>query len=87
MNLRDGVLIIDAKSSNDSLESLAKEILLNIQEIKEVVVDDTLGVESSALFSLLASIRKTAPEIKIDFLDKPSVKIEGTGIVSLDIRG
>ncbi len=87
MNLRDGVLIIDAKSSNDSLESLAKEILLNIEDVKEVIVDDALGVESSALFSLLVSIRKTAPNIAIDFLDKPSINVEGIGIVSLDIRG
>ncbi|ABB44251.1 hypothetical protein Suden_0973 [Sulfurimonas denitrificans DSM 1251] len=87
MNLADGVLIIDAKSSNDSLNTLAKDILQNISEIKEVVVDDTLGVESSALFSLLVSIRKTAPHVKINFLDKPSIHVEGIGIVSLNIRG
>lgn len=87
MKTFEGTLTIDAKADNKTLDALAKEILTHLQEIKEITVDDSLGIESSALFSLLASIRKTAPHIKITFLDTDALKIEGIGLVSLDLRG
>lgn len=53
---KDGKLIVSASLSNDQLLSFAKEIANKIYEIKSVEIDDGI-VESSALFTLLASIK------------------------------
>lgn len=87
MNLRDDILTINGKADNKELSALAKEILEHIDTIKEIVVSYEDGIESSALFSLLYSIRKTNPDINIPFLAEVVKHINGIGSMSLDIRG
>lgn len=77
----DGKLIIPASLSNDELLSFAKEIASEIDEIKSVEIDDSL-IESSALFTLLASIKKSNPKVSIPILDESIVQINGVGKVS-----
>lgn len=87
MNIIQGTLTIDAKADNKTLHTLSKEILIHSQDIKEIHVDDSFGVESSRLFDMLASIRKSAPNIKIAFFDTDVLNVKRICLVSLDIRG
>ncbi|MGE4418649.1 MAG: hypothetical protein AB7D38_02300 [Sulfurimonas sp.] len=87
MNIIQGTLSIDAKADNKTLHTFSKEILIHLQDIKEIHVDDSLGFESSTLFDMLASIRISAPNIKISFFDTDALKTKKIGLVSLDVRG
>lgn len=87
MQIVEGKITIDASAQSKEIDALAHEIAEHLQEIKEIVVDDAHGVESSAFFSLLASIKKSAPEIKVTFLERDVHTIEGIGLASFDIRG
>lgn len=87
MQIVDGVLNIDAKIDNEQITLLSKMILQQIEQVKEICVDASNGVASSALFSLLASVKKTAPHIHIALLEGDVAQIEGIGKMSIDIRG
>lgn len=87
MNLTNAKVVIDASWDNAKISQLAEDIVANLSDIQEVEVDDSGGVESSAVFSLLASVRKTAPHIKISFIDKDFVEVKGIGTISIDVRG
>ncbi len=87
MNIIQGVLTIDAKADNKILHIFSKEILIHLQDIKEIHVDDSLGFESKALFDMLVSIRMSAPDIKISFFDTDALMKKKIGLVSLYKRG
>lgn len=78
MEAKDGKLTIPASLSNDELLSLAKKIANEIDEIHSVEIDDNI-VESSALFALLGSIKKSNPNVKIPVLDDATVELNGIG--------
>ena len=85
MQLVENRVTINAKIDNENLSILAKEILTHIDSIKEIVVEHQDGVESSALFSLLYSVRKTNPDIKIPMIDAGICEIDEIGLMSLNI--
>jgi ABC-type transporter Mla MlaB component len=86
MQLQNNTLTIDAKLDNQALVALAREIASVDSEIESVVVDDSNGVESSALFSLLASIQKTFPSIHIELLGGEIYQLNGIGLTSIKIQ-
>jgi len=78
----EGVLNISATLDNSELAQVAKDIKDNISTIKRVDVDTKSGVTSSALFTLLASIKKAKSDIVVPYLDDNScVNINGLGDV------
>lgn len=87
MSLFEGIFIIDAAADNTALIEVAKEIFSSLDEIKEVHLNVDDGVATSAVFALLASIKKTAPHIRVPLLDDGVCDIEGIGALLLDIRG
>lgn len=82
MQAQDGKLKISATLSNDELLGLAKRIANEIDDIKSVEIDENI-VESSALFALLGSIKKSNPNINIPALDELSVNVNGIGNVTI----
>jgi hypothetical protein len=85
MELSHNVLKIETSIDNEAIDTLAKEMLLNIDEIKEIVIDDSQALASSALFALLYSTQKANPDIKISLLNESVSKINGIGLMSLKI--
>nr|WP_321267076.1 hypothetical protein [uncultured Sulfurimonas sp.] len=85
MNLSDNILTIDTTLDNEAINQLSKDMLLNIDEIKEIVIDDSKGIASSAVFALLCSVQKTNPDIKISLLNKGVSELNGIGLMSLNI--
>lgn len=87
MDFNEGVVTIDASVSSQKLADIAREINALAADIKEIVLDTTHGVETSALFALLVSIKKSAPHINIPAFDGKKVDIDTMGAVLIDIRG
>jgi hypothetical protein len=85
MNLENGTLTIDAKANNEALCALAKEIVSSADALERIVVDDSEGVESSALFALLCSVRNSYPKVAIELLDTKTFNLSGIGLMSLKI--
>ena len=70
MEVNNRTLIIDAQASNEDINELISNIVLNIEDIDEVVLkNEEEGIASSAIFSLLKSIKNKRADIKIPFLD------------------
>jgi|GEM_PF-2920214 len=83
MQVIQSVATVDASLQNEELSILSQEIFTKIDEIKELVVDETQGVASSALFALLCSVKKTNPNINIALLNQSAFRLQGIGLMSL----
>ena len=83
MLTNDNIFTIDASTPHSELASIHSDIIKNINEIKtvEVKMDDEL--KSSALLSLLVSIKNSKPEIVIPLIDKKDNFLKGLGRFSI----
>lgn len=81
MITEDGILNIDSTMDNDQLVSLSKEIGIHLSEIREVQIDMKMPPASSALFSLLVSLKKANNNISIPIIDNTN-NISSLGMVS-----
>ena len=83
MKIENRTLTLDANASNEEINDLVSELVLNIDEIDNVVLgNDDSGIASSAVFALLQSIKNRRTQINIPFLDE-YVKINNMGKVLL----
>lgn len=87
MSLLNGVFTINPALNNSELIDVAKELFLQLDNIQEVSLDVSKGVATSATFALLASVKKSAPHIKIPLLEDSVVDSDGIGAMLLDVRG
>lgn len=86
MKIKHGVLKINPELDNSELALLATKIAKHIDEIKKIKVDITLMPASSALFALLASIKKNNNDILIPALDQ-DVSFSGLGDIVFMPKG
>lgn len=71
MNLENKTLIIDSNISNNELDELTSEITLKLDEIESVELTNIEnGIQTSALFALLYTLKKRKADIKIPFYDE-----------------
>lgn len=83
MKLENRTLTLDANASNEEINELVSELVLNIDEIDNVVLgNDGNGIASSAVFALMQSLKNRRTEINIPFLDD-YVEINNMGKVLL----
>ncbi|MGM0519899.1 MAG: hypothetical protein ACQERD_09685 [Campylobacterota bacterium] len=75
----NGVFKIDASCPHHKLEEIHKEILNNINNIKEINVIEDDALESAGLLSLLQTIRKSHPDIEIPLFKNKNSKLLGLG--------
>ena len=70
MKLLNGTLILDSQLTNEQINEVVSKLVLDFDEIKEVQIENLdKGVATSALFSLLYSIKKRKVEIKVPLID------------------
>ena len=86
MNIKQGVLYIDSNLNNQELQELSEEIRNNIEQIKEVIIDEKSAITSSCLFTLLCSIKKSKNDVVISILETHT-NIEGFGNVTIVKEG
>ncbi len=83
MKLENRTLTLDANASNEEINELVSEIVLNIDEIDKVVLEnDENGIASSAIFALMQSLKNRRTQIDIPFLND-YIKINNMGKVLL----
>ncbi|MDD2652549.1 MAG: hypothetical protein PHX44_05820 [Sulfurimonas sp.] len=70
MKIDGDVLTIDLNLSMDEIVTLEEFIRPRIEYIERIETEDGSVLSSSALLSLLVSIKKTRPQIEIPFLEK-----------------
>lgn len=73
MKIDGDVLTIDLNLSMDEIVTLEEFIRPRIEYIERIETEDGSVLSSSALLSLLVSIKKTRPEIEIPFLEKEQI--------------
>jgi hypothetical protein len=70
MKIDGDVLTIDLNLSTDEIVTLEEFVRPRIEYIERIETEEKSVLSSSALLSLLVSIKKTRPEIEIPFLEK-----------------
>ncbi|WP_310441295.1 hypothetical protein [Sulfurimonas sp.] len=70
MEINGDTLTIDLDMSMDEIVEFEEFIRPRIEYIEKIEIEENGLLKSSALLSLLVSIKKTRPEMEIPFLDK-----------------
>lgn len=66
MKLENRTLVLNSQMNNEEIVELVSKIVLEIENIDKVEMEELeKGVTSSALFSLLYSLKRSKPEILI----------------------
>ena len=81
MKIDGDVLTIDLSMSMDEVVTLEEFIRPRIEYVERIETEDASVLSSSALLSLLVSIKKTRPEIEMPFLEKEQTISSSYGIV------
>ncbi|MGD9968949.1 MAG: hypothetical protein AB7S65_00700 [Sulfuricurvum sp.] len=79
MEFDGDTLTIDANMSLEELREFESFIRPRLEYIETIELDSSMPVRSSALITLLSSIKKTRPEITIPFLEKGMVPFPKNG--------
>jgi hypothetical protein len=79
----DNIFAIDASTAHSELEKIHKEIVKNIDKIKTIEIKQDEDIKSSALLSLLVSIKNSKPEIGIPLIDEQNNFLKGLGKFSI----
>ena len=70
MEFNGDVLTIDINMSMEEIIEFEEFIRSRIDYIETIEIDETGILTSSALISILVSLKRTRPELQITFLDK-----------------
>ena len=81
MKIDGDILTIDLNLSMDEIVTLEEFVRPRIEYIERIETEDGSVLSSSALLSLLVSIKKTRPEIEIPFLQKEQTISFASGTV------
>ncbi|WP_304543413.1 hypothetical protein [Sulfurimonas microaerophilic] len=82
MEFNGDVLTIDSDMTIDGIKEFEEFIRPRIEYIETIEVEDENGLTSSALLSILASLKKTYPQLEIPFLEKRVARFEGQGTIN-----
>lgn len=86
MNLKNGILHLNVSTDNEMLQELLPKLQKKIEKIEEVIIEGDSMIASSALFSIVASLKKSKESIKISYFDK-STDFTSLGNVSFIQQG
>jgi hypothetical protein len=75
----DGTFKIDASGSHSKLKKIHKNIIKNIDDIKVIEVSSDEKLQSSALLTLLQTIKMSKPDISIPLIDNEGGTLSGLG--------
>lgn len=75
----NGVYQIESSTAHAEIANIHKDILKNIKEIKTIEINQTDDLSSSALISLLKTIKSNNPDINIPLIDTKEGNIKGVG--------
>jgi hypothetical protein len=81
MEFDGDALTIDLSMSIEEIKEFEAFVRPRIDYIDRIEIEEEGGLKSSALLALLASIKKTRPEIVIPFLEKGSYKSVSCGTI------
>lgn len=73
------VFKIDLGCSHEQLQEVHRHILEVIKDIKVIEIDQNEALQSSALLSLLKTIKQSEPDIEIPLLQSPNATLQGLG--------
>lgn len=77
------VFTIEASIAHSEIEKVHKDIVENIDKIKTIEIKQEEALKSSALLSLLVSIKNFKPEISIPLIEKKDGFLNGLGTFSI----
>ena len=77
------IFTIDASIPHSEIDKVHKDIVENIDNIKTIEIKQEEGLKSSALLSLLVSIKHFNPEISIPLIEKKDSSLNGLGTFSI----
>ena len=83
MLTNDHIFTIDASTPHSELTNVHKSIVENIDKIETIDVKQGDEIGSSALLSLLISIKSSNPKIKIPLIDDEKSSLNGLGSFSI----
>jgi hypothetical protein len=72
MEINGDVLTIDSDMSMEEIKEFEEFIRPRIDYVEIIEVEETNSLKSSAFLSILASLKKTKPELQLHFLEKGS---------------
>jgi hypothetical protein len=75
----NGIFKIDSSCSHSKLGEIHNKILENIKDIKMIEISEDEALQSSALLSLLKTIKQSKPDIAIPLIENESGKLFGLG--------
>lgn len=75
----NGVFKIDTGLSHNELKKVHKNIVKDIKSIKTIEISQENELKSSALLSLLKTIKLSKPNISIPIIDDQKGEINGLG--------
>lgn len=70
MKLEEGILYLDSSYDNEQINELSPKLHKKLEEITEVVLDEKSVVATSALFALIASLKRSKKDIKVSIFEK-----------------
>lgn len=82
MEFDGDVLSIDIDMSLDKISEFEEFIRTRIDYIETIDVKENAELQSSALIAILASLKRTKPELKIPFLEKGKLDSKTHGSVN-----
>ncbi len=79
----DNIFTINASIDHSELEKIYKKIVKNINKIKTIEIKQDDDIQSSALLSILVSVKSSNPNIKIPLIDEQNSFLKGLGRFSI----
>ncbi|MCK9371557.1 MAG: hypothetical protein M0P91_00010 [Sulfuricurvum sp.] len=79
MQFDGDVLTIEPEMSMEEIRAFEQFVRPRLEYIETIEIEEALPVRSSALISLLVSLKRTRPEVSIPFIEKGSTTSEGYG--------
>lgn len=76
---KNGAYQINSSCPHNELDGVHKDILENIDNIKVINIIEDDSLESSALITLLHTIKKSYPNITIPLLENKNSNLKGLG--------
>ncbi|MCL4432682.1 MAG: hypothetical protein M1300_10205 [Epsilonproteobacteria bacterium] len=81
MEFDGDVLKIELDMTMDDIRTFEEFIRPRLEYLEMISIDETTTLVSSALLSLLVSLKKTRPDLQIPFLDKKEFSSSAYGTV------
>ena len=70
MKLKEEILYLNSSFDNEQLNEILPKLNNKLIEIKEIIIEENSMLASSALFAIVASLKKSKQDIKVSCFDK-----------------